>query len=603
MKIRIIFSICIAALLFASCDHYLDKEPEEILNEETVFANEAYTFRFLSSVYTSVPLMAALNDDFTQNPYVGGCDEMEITYGGAFCNQINSGAWGPSNLRMFWEKTVIWGHTNEGLRKACIFLANIDNVPMDPVKRDRWKGEALFLRAYFNFILARAHGPIPLPEEPYQATQDYTKIVRQPIDKVFENIAADCTNAARLLTPTVAQSELGRASSVSALALKSRALLYLASPLWNGNPAYADFKNNDGTRLVPDYDKERWKAAYLAAKECIDVAEENGYKLYQTADKDPFNSYTGIFLNNHNTEVLYARNVGQETVFEGGVTPLGHGGYSTFCPTQEQVDAYQMADGSTPVTGYITPTTPIINTASGYREDGFTATAHPKGYYPAGISNMYVGREPRFYASINYSGSIWKGRGNQFWFAGVDGRKTAGSDYCITGYLQRKMADPNSSIIEWKSRDKAYIHFRLAEIYLNYAEALNEYGGPSSDVYKYINKVRERAGFTAGNGLLDESDNLSQEQLREAIVHERRIEFAFEAHRYFDVRRLLIAGDTESSKITGLDINSGTALNDPDFYKRKEVEQRVFESPKHYLWPIPQGDISKCRNLVQNPEW
>ncbi|MBL1411464.1 RagB/SusD family nutrient uptake outer membrane protein [Sphingobacterium faecale] len=588
-------------ILISSCDSYLDKEPEEILDQEHVFNNEAYTFRFLSSVYSSIPLMAALNDDFTQNPYVGGSDEMEITYSGAFSNNLNSGAWGPSDIRKFWDKTVIWGHTNEGLRKASIFLENIDNVPMDSKRRDRWKGEGIFLRAYFLFILARAHGPIPLYDTPFRPDHDFTTLMRAPIDEVFEFIASECDRAAALLEPNVVAGEKGRATSIAALALKSRSLLYLASPLWNGNPMYADLKNNDGKRLVPDYDKERWKAAYEAAKKCVDQAEINGYGLYYAPDNDPMKSYEGIFLNNHNKEVLFARNIGPEVVFEGGVTPLGHGGYSTFCPTQAQVDAYQMADGSSPIKGYITAIVPDINVSSGYKETGFAA-AHPKGYHPSGISNMYANREPRFYASINFSGSIWKGRPVELWYSGRDGRSKGNLDYCVTGYIQRKMADPDADISKWKARDKAYIHFRLAEIYLNYAEALNEYSGPNNEVIDYINKVRKRAGFTSGKGLLPYG-TMNTEAVREAIIHERRIEFAFEAFRYFDVRRLLIAEKTESRPVTGMSINEGGALNDPAYYKRAEVEKRVFESPKHYLWPIPQEDINKSPNLVQNPRW
>lgn len=596
-QIRYIYQIAaiVFAFMFFSCSDYLDKEKEEILDEETVFSNEAYTFRYLTSVYSNLPLMAALENDYTQNPFVGASDEMEITYLGAFSQQINSGAWGPSNIRVYWEKTIIWGLTYEGVRKSNIFLKNIDRVPMDAQKKERWKAEVTFLRAYFHFIIARCHGPIPIVTKAYSPDEDYKLVERAPINEVFEFVASECDKAASVLTPKVSEAELGRATKVSALALKSRALLYLASPLWNGNSDYADFTSN-GKKLVPDYSKERWKAAYEAALECIQVSEAAGYVLYRAPSNDPMENYAGIFLNNHNSEVLYARNIGEETQFEGCANPLSHGGFSIYCPTQELVDAYQMADGKSPITGY-SGIYPIIDPSTGYTEAGFAATAHPKGYYPAGISNMYVNREPRFYASINYNGAIWKGRPIEFWYEGIDGRSKAGYDYCITGYLQRKMVDPDSDILKWKSRNKAYIHFRLAEIYLNYAEALNEYSGAVPDVYFYVNKVRNRAG------LPDLPSGLSQGDMKKSIMHERRIEFAFEAFRYFDVRRWDIAESTDNKSITGMNIAAGNSLADPNYYKRVVVEKRIFEHPKHNLWPIPQREIDKYPNIVQNPKW
>lgn len=591
-----IIALFLSLMIFNSCSDYLDKEKEEILNEEIVFSNQAYTFEYLTAIYANLPIMAALENDYTQNPFVGASDEMEITYKAAFCQQINSGAWGPSNIRTANGKTIIWGLQYEGIRKSNIFLANIDKVPMDENIKKQWKGEAIFLRAMFHFNIARCFGPIPIEEKVYTPDEDYTKIERQPVDVVYKFIASECDKAAALLDPTVPENEHGRATKVAALGLKSRALLYLASPLWNGNSDYTDFKIN-GKRMVPDYDINRWKEAYEAAKQCIDIAEAAGYKLYTATNNDPVENYRGIFLNNHNVEVLYARNIGSETQFEGCANPLSQGGFSIYCPTQEMVDAYEMADGSTPITGYNGVTFPIINPSSGYTESGFTATADPKGYYQAGISNMYVKREPRFYASINYNGAKWKGRTVQFWYTGIDGLSHGSSDYCVTGYLQRKMVDPNSNILQWKSRDKAYIYIRLAEIYLNYAEALNEYNGPVDDVYIYINKVRNRSG------LPDLPSGLTQAQIREKIMHERRVEFAFEGYRYFDVRRWNIAGTIDNKEITGMNITAGNNLADPNYYKRVIVEKRVFESPKHNLWPIPQSEIDKCPNLGQNPKW
>jgi hypothetical protein len=261
------------------------------------------------------------------------------------------------------------------------------------------------------------------------------------------------------------------------------------------------------------------------------------------------------------------------------------------------VDDYAMANGERPITGYTANHAPIINQASGYTETGFAAAAHPNGYYTAGTSNMYVNREPRFYANINYSGSLWQNQQIQLWRTGVDGRNQGGQNYSTTGYLIKKFADPNVVVSTNTRVLKTWVFFRLGEQYLNYAEALNEYQGPVPDVYKYVDLIRKRAGMPALPA------GLSKEEMRERIQYERRIELAFETHRYFDLRRWKLAQTVDNKDVYGMDIAAGTSLQDPAFYKRTLVEKRIFAAPKHYLWPIPQLDRDRNRNLVQNPQW
>ena len=229
-----------------------------------------------------------------------------------------------------------------------------------------------------------------------------------------------------------------------------------------------------------------------------------------------------------------------------------------------------------------------------------------EGRWTVDVSNMYAHREPRFYASINFAGAIWKTSRasnwtlphvNEFWYYGIDGKNNAGSDYCKTGYLIKKLHYPNR--IPWQSTPlQVWIYIRLGEIYLNYAEALNEYSGPVDDVYTYVDAIRTRAalpGLAAG---------LTKDQMRERIHHERRIELAFETHRWFDVRRWM-EGESQNKPIHSMNIWEGTSQTDPAFYKRIEVEKRVFETPKHYFYPIPQSEIDKNvkHNMVQNLGW
>ncbi|MDR1864335.1 MAG: RagB/SusD family nutrient uptake outer membrane protein [Bacteroidales bacterium] len=605
--INLIMAALFAACIFG-CDDYLDKQPTEELTLDKVFQSRIFAQNFLSNIYRATPLESNFADAGAEfrSPWVGGCDEMEIAYGGSYTHDINAGAWNPTNI----TSIPIWYDSYIPIRKANIFLERVDEVPTGQTEKDTWKGEAYFLRAFFHFQLMRAYGPVIILDRQVQSDDDFQSFVRRPVQEVADFIAADCRRADSLLLPTKPAGESGRVTSIAALALKSRALLYAASPLWTENADYtANFKNYDGEELAPaltDGQRQQlWQKAANAALDCITQAENNGYGLYRAADNDPVANYGNIWQEHYNREWLFWKQCGDFQHGNRCADPIGIGGFSILNPTQEMVDAYEMADGSTPITGYTNDgLTPVINGASGYGEDGFSATAHPKGYYPAGVWKMYENREPRFYASINFAKQIWKtNRWSdvphtlEFWFRGIDGKNNAGSDYCKTGYLMRKIVDHQFNIEPWRIRVHNWVYFRLGEIYLNYAEALNEAQGPVADVYKYVNEIRDRSGLP---GL---PTNLDKTGMRAKIHHERRIELAFETHRFFDVRRWMEAGVSENRPVHSLDIFSGENGNDPDFYNRIKVEDRIFE-PKHYLFPISQAEINKnLNNLVQAPGW
>lgn len=594
MKKRfIIISIFIMSCILGSCKKdFLEKQPDENLDIEKIFSERQFAEGFLSSVYHNMPKMLEPSQWIERNPFTGASDEMEITWTGAYSHLLNSGAWSPADYY-----PDLWGFMYEGIRKSNIFLENIDRVPMEQKEKDLWKGEATFLRAYYHFNLMKMYGAIPVVNKTIKLDEDFSLIRRNPVDEVANFIANECDQAANLLSWNVEPIDYGRITKAAALGLKSRVLLYLASPLFNGNPDYQQLKNDDGARLFPAFDANRWALAASAAKACIDGVEANGYGLYYSSSNDPMDSYQKVFTVRNNKEVLLARNNGVHSHFERCANPTSYGGYSIYCPTQGLVDAYEMRNGQQPITGYNADGSAIINSSSGYTEEGFVASKHPNDYYPAGVSNMYINRDPRFYASITFAGSRWKNAEVQFWFTGKDGRERAGSDYCVSGYLMRKMVNHTSNIPQNQFGLNTWVEIRLAEIYLNYAEALNESQGPVADVYKYINLIRTRAGMP------DLAIGLSKEEMRERIQHERRIEMAFEAHRYFDVRRWKIARNYDSGPIYGMNIMAGTHLKDVAFYKRTIIERRVFTSPKHYLWPIQIGEIEKNPNMVQNVGW
>lgn len=588
---------------FISCENFLDMSPDENLTKDDVFQNRIYTRDFLTNVYSYCPYQADMAMD---NNFTGACDEMEIAYGAHYTHSMCNGAWGPS------DDTYIWNDLYKGIRTANIFIENVDKcTAADATEIRRWKGEAYFLRAFYHFLIFRCYGPIPILDHALDINEDMYSIVRSPADDVVAFIVADCDRAAELLADmdTWPTTDTGRATRISALALKSRALLYIASPLYNGNPVFAELKDPvTGDNLISQtYDPEKWKTAADAAKACIDAAEAAGYGLYD-ADlaTDPVKNYQNIFNVNWNKEVLWGRNNAAADHWLNCSDPTSFGCYGIFDPTQEMVDAYEMEDGSTPITGYTdNGLNPIINSASGYVESGFSTDSY-EGRWTEGVYNMYTHREPRFYASINFAGAIWKTSRasnwtsphvNEFWYTGIDGKNNAGSDYCKTGYLMKKLVYPNH--VPWTpAPNQVWIYFRLGEIYLNYAEALNEYSGPVADVYRYVNAIRTRAALP---GL---QSGLDMDSMRDRIKHERRIELAFETHRWFDVRRWM-DGETQGQPIHSMNIWGGTYQQDPEFYKRITVEDRVFESPKHYFFPIQQTEIDKNAKhlLVQNLGW
>lgn len=595
MKTRnIIVFLCGLFLAFSSCEDYLEMTPDEDLTLEDIFSNSYNTTAFLSNIY------AALPDEAELNIFTGGSDEMEVAYGQHPAHIINDGAWNPNNAYNFWSGLYI------SIRKCNLFLENVDKVPVDASVISNWKGEAYFLRAFNYFMLIRLYGPVPLLDHSLTPNENFESITRAPIQDCVDFIVQDCERAIGLLQPNVSVTQKGRATSIAAYALMSRTLLYMASPLWNGNPDYEDFKNSKGEQLFPAYSADRWSRAASASLKCIQEAEAAGYGLYKQ-EADYVRNYQNLFIENNNIEWLFSKNVGlwgTASHFDNCCEPVSLGGFSIMNPTQTLVDAYQMQNGTDPILGYtvLNQTTneiePIINSLSGYKDKGFTSSAHPQGWYPVNVHNMYVGREARFYASINFAMQKWKTTTLMLWKTGKDGRDNAGSDYCKTGYLQKKLVDPGMSINPSVRQLRARIFFRLGEIYLNYAEALNESEGAVTGVYTYMNTIRNRVG------LPDLPAGLSKEQMRERIQHERRIELAFEHHRFFDVRRWKIAKDTEPKWIHGLDIYSGTSRTDESFYKRIGVEKRVFETPKHYLWPIPQVEIDKSKeHIYQNPGW
>ncbi len=610
MKIRISF-IIVAFLMLLSCEEssFLDKQPEDSLNLDQVFAAKRYTEEYLANVYSYIPEYANA-DEVNLTPV---SDEAKFSWNGVPAYNINMGNWGPTFIPYH-----IWDNMYRGIRSASVFINRVDEcLEMSEQLRKQYRAEARFLRAYYYHLLMRQYGPIVIMDDPIpvDASPSEIQLPRNSYDECVRYVISELDLAMEDLPIRITdENQLGRPDQVVAKALKSRVLLYAASPLFNGNKEYAEFKNHDGTNLINQtYSIEKWKKAADAAKAVIDALPGGLYKQFNAENKlDPFASYRDLFFDKWNKEVIWAYRTDQAGTWEwnGGLVQVG--GYANYGVTQQLVDAYFMNNGQRPITGYDANGAPIININSGYVESG--VANEPGKYTRAGIWNMYVNREPRFYATITYNGSEWVWHGNdgdQVWYAeffatGKDGVQggARGQDITRSGYVIRKYNSPNSDVFNRRLIPNAsWIIFRLGEFYLNYAEALNECDPGNPDILVYLNLIRERAGIPQyGNGLNALPVPNNQAEMRELIRAERRIELVFESHRLFDTRRWKIAPQTDNGPMYGMDINAGNSWSDPAFYKRKVFETRTFEF-KHYFWPIHQDEIDKNKMMVQNPGW
>ncbi|HMI04947.1 MAG TPA: RagB/SusD family nutrient uptake outer membrane protein [Pedobacter sp.] len=600
-----------------SCKKYLDVVPSEYTTEEDVFKNINLSEQALARLYNGLP--NELTSDmttYTDESYHHWFDNA----GGADAYKYNLGSWSNTD-----NPLGNWAGKYQDIRRANIFIERIESVPI-PLNREayyaiwvpRYKAEARFIRAQFYFELFKRYGAVPLLTKAINVDPNdlgETQVFRNSVDEVVNFITSECDAVAAALPLTHEDAQIGRITKGAALALKSRTLLYAASPLFNGNPLYANIKNTDGKQLFNSaYDKEKWKKAADAAKAVIDLGI---YNLYNPFPLNPVQNYAAQFYTRDYSETILARILPNATTIDHSLNPNGapFKGSGKYTPLQELIDAYEMKNGY-----------PIAADGSGYADKGTWNGQLWDGLKFQNVNNltnMYKDRDPRFYASIFFQYSVWRfdatKRGVRLaWFGAgngqTDGWATGKSGTNPLGYNVRKFVTPEfDENAKTGTGKRNFPIFRLGEVYLNYAEAMNEYQGtPDADVYEYINRIRNRVSMPALPILA--ADN-TQDGMRKRIQNERRIELAFESHRFWDVRRWLIAKTVDNGEVHGLNARpsadelAATGLNVTSeaagvavFYKRVVVQTRVFND-KHYLMPIPQTEIDKDPNLVQNYGW
>ncbi len=532
-----------------SCE-FLEYDEISYNRKEDVFEDFNRSKNFLTGIYSRLPTDFNSIDGAMRS---SATDEAEHVWDLSNVQKFNDGSWSAIQ-----PLDNLWDDMYAGIRAANLFLEetegqefpeeqyNLDYQEMMEQYRN-YPYEARFLRAYFYFELIKRYRNVPLITD--VLTPDEAKeVAQESFDDIVAFIVDECDEIAGYLPADYANfssvQETGRATKGAAMALKSRVLLYAASKLHN-----------------PSNELAAWEVAAIAAKAIIDSA---WYSL------EP--GYGNVVNNITSQELILGRREGESNGFERRNFPVGfEGGNTGTCPTQNLVNAYEMKE-----TGL-----PIEVQGSGYD------TLFP-----------YSGRDPRLEQTVILNNSIWKGKVVESFVGGANGQPRANATK--TGYYLKKYVvesvnlEPTSTTL----RQHTWVLFRYGEVMLNYAEAMNEVYGPA-DAATYgmtaldaVNMIRQRAGMP------DFPADLNQDDFRKKLRNERRVELAFEDHRFWDIRRWMIGEET--TEILGMRITTNPYGGFA--YRQFKLEERVYEERMN-LYPIPQSEIYKNPGLEQNTGW
>jgi hypothetical protein len=460
-----------------------------------------------------------------------------------------------------------WAKNYTGIRKVNLFLSKVGVVPK-PTEVPIWKAEARFLRALFYFELLKRYGGVPLVGDVVYKSSDNIQQARNSFEETVNYIVAELDAVKTILRtdPVANAADYGKASRGTALALKSRVLLYAASPLYNGGVPAAASAAQKLVMGYPSYDVERWNKAAVAANDFLLL---NAFPLEAT--------YNNVFLNRKNNELILAYLRGTTTDIERNNGPVGYTegltGLGVTSPTQQLVDAFPMLTGKA-----------ITDPTSGYS-----------------ATNPFNNRDPRLANTVFRNGSPWLNRPVETFEGGLDKPNRNGVQ-TKTGYYMRKFMGNLTTATSISAQNHNFVLLRSAEMMLNYAEALNEYSGNVTAVSTQLINIRKRSALTAGaDNRYGVPAGLTQAQMRDFIRNERRIEMAFEEQRYWDLRRWKIAETVLNANLDGMKITKDGAgvLT----YQRVTSGSIKFIAPKMYFYAIPIGELSRNVLLVQNYGW
>lgn len=579
----------VATTTLTSCEDafggFLDKQPSSELTEDEVLSDWNLFVQFHYDTYNFLLHGANRIDSHWLD---AATDLGEESFSGGVKSSFNLGNYYAEDGAD--ELTSVWESRYRGIRKCNIVIAYADSVPQEASMSDSqyetdkktYVAEARFLRAWFYWEMFLRYGPIPIVTEVLDPEgdllSDYTTrpTIKEYVVDFIMNELEECESDLLSYSDAWASSRAGRIGQPMARALYSRIALYMASPRFSADSGIT------------------WQEAADAAKSFIDDYGSN-FSLFTSTDASGntqgVEAYTNALLRTaytgNNYEVIFYRN--DVAIGWSGIqndTPVGEGGNGGLCPSQNLVDMYDMADGSSPFAEYDATGAPV------YNESTYTPEINSASGYDD--SEPWTNRDPRLEASILYHGVSW-GDGTINVIQGQRDNPIGNTNATPTGYYLRKYIP--ESILSDDHAGSAYrlwTIIRYAEILMNYAEALNEAQGPCQEVYDMLDQVRQRSGISGS--VADRSDlTSSQDNMRNFIHKERTVEFAFEEHRPWDVRRWNVAEEALARPIYGIDVASDGTIT------RKLAQTRVFEE-KMYLYPIPETEVWKT-NIENNPGW
>lgn len=533
----------------------LDYNEETGNTKEDIFNDFARSKSFVSGIYNFLPTDFNSVDGAIRS---AASDDAEHVNDISNIQKFNDGSWSAIQ-----QLDNVWGTMYSGIRAANVYLKESEGQKFEELQYtntyknliqqyNNYPFEVRFLRAYFYFELVKRYKNVPLITT-VLTPEEAANVKQATFQEVVDFIVKECDEVAAVLpldyTAFAGVNETGRATKGAALALKSRILLYAASPLHN-----------------PNNDLELWKKAAVAAKEVIDL------KIYGLTA-----SYSNVVNNlslSPGSELIFERREAASNGFETRNFPIGfQGGNTGTCPTQNLVDTYEMRTSGLPITDPASRYNPLL---------------------------PYSGRDSRLAQTVILNGLTWKGIPVESFYGGKNGLPLTNATK--TGYYLKKYVvesinlDPKLGPVT--TRERNWTIFRYGEILLNYAEAMNEAYGPSNaadlglSAITAVNLVRRRAGMP------NFPPTINQVNFQTKLRNERRVELAFEDHRFWDIRRWKIGDQTKEIYAMNITRNANLTLN----YEVKLLEVRPFNE-NMYLYPIPLTELFRNKNLVQNTGW
>lgn len=660
-----ILFLVFTAITFTSCEDYFDTVPNDLIDIDKVFTNRGLSLQWLTNIYWYTPdntNMDNYTEYSTEGVWTAACNEGYLPWSQCQSNNIILGTLYPSTRYVRQQWTAYY----RAIQKANIYLSQIDRcAPMSDKEKLWTKAEVKALRAYFYFNLVRLFGPVPIVGDKVYSVNDPLgdmKLSRCTVDSCFNYIISELkavVGSGNLISQFNGAGAFddqfaGNLTQEAAEGILAEVYLFRASPLFNGDPYYKDLKNTDGTLLFPqNADMKKWEDARDAAKKIIDSGkfqlvyrDVTGKRVTDVKLSDPYNScFYSCLGRQDNEEMIFLRTVPNNRIYyemrpkHSGIPNAQSGAGALSVPLQT-VDLFftknglRIDDDSTYFT-YDTenPTSMskrLMLSTLAYTDQfsGYTYFTPSSAYR---VMKQFYDREPRFYVAFTFQNRRWDFDASKTYYTdmsqnGNSGPAKNGHDHPIFGVIARKLYADNMNV-------PYSVKLRLSEVYLNYAEACNELGDVGTALH-YVNLIRSRAGIPEYKGLNAEDqtefdmrgkervilESYDKDFVRKVIYRERLIELVFESKHYFDVRRWGVAdmaqGDGwiypsyhqggEGGDMIGFNVdNKGSSEeqnNDLNFYKRLKVQHRIY-TKRMSFFPIPQTDINRDRNLVQNTGW